>query len=335
MKPETFRRTKSDAASSAIAPAVTEPAAATLSRAPEAPETLDVVVNEPVATAPAPVMASVDAPEATGAQDTDGLAQLEQPRGAHVMRGEAPTDEPRGSHLMKGDPFLSVERRALHAKTAEGLATPELSTFTPNATLAVCGVPNPAVKAGARTPERKAGRAVKRAARTTKRQGAHATVNRRWGLVPVVGAAGALVVGLGGGGAFAFITTYGSGAGQTTAGSPVTVQDLATTGTADLLPGRAGAAYFILHNTNSFGATFDQVAPGATVVSDNTGLCASSDISIAQTLPYSFSPAVTVSPGGTSGIQSIPSIVELAPNAPGTCQGVTFTVTLALSGKSS
>jgi hypothetical protein len=236
---------------------------------------------------------------------------------------------------MKGDPLLSVERRALHAKAAKPLATPELSTFTPEAALAVCGAPNPAVKAGARTPERKAGRAVTRAARTTKRQGAHATVNRRWGLVPVAGAAGALVVGLGGGGAFAFITTHGSGAGHTTTGSLVTVQAIATTGTADLLPGRGGAAYFTLHNTDPIGATFDEVAPGATVVSDNTGLCASSYVSIAQTLPYSLPTAVTVSPGGTSGIQSIANLVKLAPNAPGTCQGVTFTVTLTLSGQSS
>jgi hypothetical protein len=321
----------------AVAPPPLGPAAATLSRAHEAPATLDVVLNQRLAAATAPVVSSVDAPEATRAQDTAGPAQLEEPRGAHVMKGEAPRVEPRGDHVMKGDPFLSVERRALHAIKAEGLSTPELSTFTPEAAPVVCGTPNPAVNAGTRTPERKAAHALTRKARPTKRQGAHTTASRRWGLVPVAGAAGALAVGLGGGGAFAFFMGHssGSGTGHTTTGRPVTVAVTATTGAADLLPGRAGTAYFILHNTNSFGVTFDQVAPGATVVSENTGLCANSYVSIAQTLPYSFSPAVTVSPGGTSGIQSIASIVKLAPNAPGTCQGVTFTVTLAFSGQSS
>jgi hypothetical protein len=144
-------------------------------------------------------------------------------------------------------------------------------------------------------------------------------------------------VGLGGGGAFAFFMSQGvgSGSGDTTAGGPVTIAVTATTGKADLLPGAAGAAYFTLHNAGSSSVTFHQVASGATVVSDNTSLCASSYVSIAQTLPYTVPTAVTVSPGGTSGIQSIASLVKLAPNAPGTCQGVTFTVTLTLSGQSS
>jgi hypothetical protein len=110
---------------------------------------------------------------------------------------------------------------------------------------------------------------------------------------------------------------------------------MAATGTAQLLPGRSGAASFALHNSNPFGAVFDQVDPGATVVSDNASLCASDYVSIAQTLPYTFSPAVTVSPGGTSGAQSVPNIVKLAANAPSACQGVTFTVTMTLSGQSS
>jgi hypothetical protein len=256
---------------------------------------------------------------------------LEELRGAHVMRGETLTDELRGAHVMKGDPLLLVEYRALHAIKTDPFATPELIPSTPETAPVVSGAPKPVV----RTPDRKAAGALTRKARPTKRQGAHSTASRRWGLVPVAGAAGALAVGLGGGGAFAFIFSSGSGSGQTTTGSPLTIAVTARTGTADLLPGLAGAAYFVLHNTNSFRATFDQVAPGAAVVSNNTRLCASSYVSIARALPYRFSPAVTVSPGGTSGIQSIAGIVKLASNAPSTCQGVTFTVTLTLSGQSS
>ena len=263
-----------------------------------------------------------------GFMNSDELALLGEPRGAHVMKGETPTDEPRGTHVMKGDPLLSVERRAVHAM--KGQASPDL----PHRADLIKGHP-PSVE---QSIERRAARAVKHAARTEERQGAHAIARRRWGLVPVAGAASALAMGLGGGGAFAYLISsagHGLGTGETTTGSPVTIAVTAMTGKADLLPGRGGAAYFTLRNSASSGATFGQVAPGATVVSDNTSLCPSDFVSIAQTLPYTIPTAVTVSPGGTSGIQSIANLVKLSPNAPGTCQGVTFTVTFTLSGQTS
>jgi hypothetical protein len=142
-------------------------------------------------------------------------------------------------------------------------------------------------------------------------------------------------VGLVGGGAFALMISHGSGTGRIAAGSLVTVRVTASMAAADLLPGRAGAVSFTVHNANSTGVTFDQVGQGTTVVSNNTALCANSVVSIAQQLPYNMPTAVTVSPGGTSGIQSIASLVVLAPDAPSTCQGVTFTVTLSLSGQPS
>lgn len=157
---------------------------------------------------------------------------------------------------------------------------------------------------------------------------------RRWRLVPVAGAAAALAAGLGVGGADAYFTATGSGTGHAMTGSPVNVTVSATTGAADLLPGRTGAASFTLHNANPFAATFDVVATGATVVSNNTGLCATANVSIAAALPYAFSPPLTVSAGGTSGTESIPGLVKLAATAPSSCQGVTFKVTLTLTGRS-
>ncbi len=257
-----------------------------------------------------------------GAHVMKDPAATEGSRGAHVMKDVAPTEGPRGAHVMGGDPLLSIENRALHAVKVEQSVGPQLSILTSEA---------PLVSGGNAAPV-----ANPHAGRTT-RHGSHATPSHRWRLIPVAGAAGALVLGLGGGGAFAYLSNNvsGSGTGGTRTGTPVTLGVTATASKAELLPGLTGAAYFVLHNANSFRAVFDQVAPGATVVSDNTALCASSYASIAQTLPYSFSPAVTVSPGGTSGTQSIPDIVKLAPDAPSACQGVTFTVTLSLSGQSS
>jgi hypothetical protein len=282
------------------------------------------------------------------------------------MRGAALTNGPRGAHVKKGDPFLSVECRALHARAAEPLATPESSASTAEplaipelgASPPVLSLPMGAapdwdmlVEALTTEPARndapdwdmlvealttRPARNKKRVGRTTNRRRSGAGASGRRALVPLAGAAGAVAAGLGGGVAFAFLDAHSVGSGQTTAGgSPVTVSVAAATGNADLLPGGTGAVYFTLHDAGSSGVTFDQVAPGSSVVSDNTALCPSEDVSIAQPLPYTLPTAVTVSPGGTSATQSIANFVKLAPNAPGTCQGVTFTVTLTFSGRSS
>lgn len=164
----------------------------------------------------------------------------------------------------------------------------------------------------------------------------HDKASRRWSwpVVPVAVVAFVLALGLGGGGAYAYFSSTGSGTGHAAVGSAVNVTITATTGTADLLPGGSGAAYFTLTNTNAPGATFSQVATGATVASNNTVACPTVNASIAQALPYTFSPAVTVGANTTSGTQSIANLVALSSSAPTTCQGVTFTVTLTLSGHS-
>ena len=242
---------------------------------------------------------------------------------------------------MEGDPFLSIERRAIHA--TKGQAPEEVPRSAP---MTFGDVPSVEPASEDRTTSASTvdvlttphpdAHARKRAALATKRQNARAIARRRWRLVPLVGAAGAVAVGLGGGSAVAFIVGHGSGSGssQILTGGPVTVAVTATTGSADLLPGRTGAASFTLHNSAASSATFDQVS-GARVVSDNSGLCGSGYVSIAHTLPYTLSTPITVNPGGTSGSQSIANLVALAPNAPSTCQGVTFTVTLTLSGQPS
>jgi hypothetical protein len=299
--------------------------------------TLGQVLESRTCTATAPPEAFADAPEATRTADTEGeVVRLEAERGEHVMKGHVLTDLPRGAHVMENDPFLSVERRALHIMKGPDVATPGLSTFSSETTRSADDIISDLASAAEVSVARPVRRAAERRTRQSRpmRHGAPNSASRRWRLVPVAGAAGALVVGLGGGAAFAFFSG-GPGTGEVATGSPVTLDAVATTGPADLLPGDDGAVSFTVDNPNGFGATFAQVAPGATVVSDNTGLCPSTDVSIAQTLPYAFSPAIAVSAGSTSGRQSIPGLVELAANAPGTCQGVTFTVTFKLSGQSS
>jgi hypothetical protein len=283
--------------------------------------------------------------------EADPLLSIER-RAAHARHRQGIADVPPGAHVRQGDPLLSVERRALHAMKEQAsthvLAALVPALEAPPVLHAVPDVPVDDVVVSLAGPAADSSVPVeaailahgdahvsRRAVLAAKRQNARAVARRRWRLVPVAGAAGAVAAGLAGGGAFALLISHGSGSAQITAGSPVTVGITATTGDADLLPGRAGAASFTLRNTNTSGVTFDQVAPGATVVSDNAALCASSFVSIAPSLPYTMPTAITVNSGGTSGVQRIADLVVLAANAPSSCQGVTFTVTLSLSGQAS
>jgi len=140
--------------------------------------------------------------------------------------------------------------------------------------------------------------------------------------------------GVGGGVAYAYFTTNGHGPGSASVGSPLSIAVTATTGSPDLLPSGTGAVYFTLTNNNSFGASLNTVATGATVVSQNAAACPSSNVSIAKPLPYVFSPSFAVSGSATSAVESIHNLVQLASTAPTGCQGVKFTVTLTLSGTS-
>ncbi len=234
----------------------------------------------------------------------------------HVTEADALVIVVNGAHVTASDP-LAVEVVAAHATIDEALVWVPVVEEPPQ------------VEAEPARPHASPREPV------TGSHGAPAKVRSgRWRLAPVAGAAAALVAGLGAGGAYAYLTATGSGSGHAATGSPVAVTVSATTGAADLLPGGTGAAYFTLHNPNAFAATFNAVAAGATVVSNNTGLCASANVSIAPALPHAFSPALTVSAGATTGTESIPGLVKLAANAPSSCQGVTFKVTLTLTGPS-
>ena len=130
----------------------------------------------------------------------------------------------------------------------------------------------------------------------------------------------------------AYWSSTGSGSGTATTATPVSVTVNASTSPAAVLrPGGAGAAYFTLTNTNGFTATFNKVT-AASVVSNDTTHCPSANASIAQVLPYTFSPTVSVGAKATSGMLNIPNLVQLASAAPNGCEGVIFTVTLTLSG---
>jgi hypothetical protein len=249
------------------------------------------------------------------------------------MQGHVLTDEPRGAHVHQSDPLRSVEQRALHATPAEPLEPVSLASLMVEGVPEASGAADVAPGVGVAASPTPDARIWRRQARRATRWSIPLAGKRRWGVAPVVGAAGGLALCVGGGAAYAYMAGS-SASNDTSTVTAVSVKVTGTTGTADLLPGRAGTAYFTVDNPNAFDVSFDQVAAGATVVSDDAGLCPSDYASIVPTLPFTF-PTVTVSAGATSGTESIPGLVSLAPDAPSTCQGVTFTVTFTLSGQSS
>jgi hypothetical protein len=304
---------------------------------------------------PVVIPASLTPPEAVASNVAPAPAPKR--RGAHVCRNDPLLDGVSGAHARRDDPLLA----GLHVRADEPLAATSLEVHVTEADALVIVVNGahvtasdplavevvaaqatidealvwmPVVEEPPQVLAEPARPHTSPSEPVTGGHGASAKVRRRrWRLVPVAGAAAALAAGLGAGGAYAYFIAKGSGTGHTATGSPVSVTVTATSGAADLLPGRAGAAYFTLHNTNPFAATFNVVATGATVVSNNTIACPSSNVSIAPALPYALSPALTVSAGATTGPESIPGLVKLAATAPSSCQGVTFKVTLTLTGR--
>lgn len=154
-------------------------------------------------------------------------------------------------------------------------------------------------------------------------------MGRHIALLSSVGAA--VLLGASAGSAYAYFTARGSGTVNATAGTPTTVTVNAVAGSADLLPGGTGTATFTLTDSNPLAVSFTSVA-SASVVSNDTNDCPSNNVTVAKTLPYALSPALGVNANSTSGTLSIPGFVQLASTAPSGCQGVTFTVTIALSG---
>ena len=64
------------------------------------------------------------APEIARTADTeDEVVRFEGGRGEHVMKGQFIVDVPRGAHVKENDPFLSVERRAVHGSMVSSWRT--------------------------------------------------------------------------------------------------------------------------------------------------------------------------------------------------------------------
>jgi hypothetical protein len=149
----------------------------------------------------------------------------------------------------------------------------------------------------------------------------------------VVLASGTALV-LAGGVAFAFWSSTGAGTGTGKSKSAVALTAAPIVGTADLYPGMTtGSVSFTLNNTNPYNVSITRLA-SASVVSDDTVNCPSSNISItAGAIPGGgLVVSYAVNAGQTTATLTIPGLLTMASAAPDGCQNKTFTTTLSFTG---
>ena len=152
---------------------------------------------------------------------------------------------------------------------------------------------------------------------------------RLWRIAVALSVAGALIIGAGGA-AYAYLSVSGSGSGK---GGPEAIKPLtvvASTGSADLLPGTTGAVYFAVTNPNPFAVTLTRLERIKSIKSTTTAACAGANLQ--RAVPSTYPVSITLSATATA-TTSLATVVKLTSIAPTQCQGRTFTVTLVFSGK--
>jgi hypothetical protein len=128
--------------------------------------------------------------------------------------------------------------------------------------------------------------------------------------------------------AYALWPATGSGSGRARAVTAQAITVTAATGAADLYPGFAGGdVFFTMTNANPYAATFTAMTPGAVTSSDPTN-CPASNVSVVSATGLNLN----VAGNTTSPTVSIADVVTMASAAPDGCQGVSFTITLSLTG---
>ena len=134
-----------------------------------------------------------------------------------------------------------------------------------------------------------------------------------------------------GGYAIAYWTAGGTGTGSAKA---LSAQSLTITATAspiaDHYPDVSGTVQISVTNPNPYSVSLTGWNTPSVVSGDTTN-CPSANVSVAAS--GTIGTPISVAGGGTpvTGL-SIPSFVTMGSSAPNGCQGVTFTVTLTLTG---
>ena len=163
---------------------------------------------------------------------------------------------------------------------------------------------------------------------------------RRWHRAPIVfGALVALVLGIGAGTSYGFLTTHGSGIGFSSTGTMKTVT-MATAGTPStpLLPGGTGDVVFSVTNPNNFPVSLVGVALetyGAITPDEGHSGCATTDGNPVVTLNVPSDDLPVSIPANTTQPIDLASAASMDAAATSNCQGATFDIPLTITAHSS
>ena len=150
---------------------------------------------------------------------------------------------------------------------------------------------------------------------------------RFWGLA---GAVAALTMGIGGGAAYGYFTSSGSGSGVTTVGtsSPVTVLNATGSVTNKLYPGSTGDLRVTINNPNTYSVTITSVTGNGSVTgTGGVGTCANTGVTVT---PGQSGLTITVAPGNPVSVV-IPGAVSMNSTSDSGCQGATFDIPVNLT----
>ncbi len=161
---------------------------------------------------------------------------------------------------------------------------------------------------------------------------------RRWGVF-AFGAILALVLGIGAGSAYGFLTTHGSGTGLAGIGTMQTVT-MATAGTPStpLLPGGSGDVVFSVTNPNSFPVSLVGAAletGGAITPDKGHSGCTTTDGNPAVTLTVPSGDLPVSIPANTTVPINLANAATMDSSATSNCQGATFDIPLSITAHSS
>ena len=136
--------------------------------------------------------------------------------------------------------------------------------------------------------------------------------------------------------AFAWWTAGGSGNGYAKAAtaSPLTTVDVSGSTTADLYPGGTGTLKIQIHNPNTYAVTVNSITANGTATSGNAACDAANTVSMVAPLTGL---SISVTAGGNSTVQTFSNAVTMSygASADNSCQGLTFSVPVTLTGVNS
>jgi predicted ribosomally synthesized peptide with SipW-like signal peptide len=184
--------------------------------------------------------------------------------------------------------------------------------------------------------------------RKARSHGLRRALSRRLWRVPVVAAA-ALVLGLGGGTAFAYFSSTGYGTGSVTVGSlSVTVEQATVTPTSHLFPGGKGGLSLKITNPNSSALTLTGVSQDGPVIVTGAASACTSDtgtwpgitlgtsgvkVSTTSTVGTGLSKTINAGPNVVTTV-TVPTGATMSVTSTAACQTKTFHVKVTVTVKS-